>query len=169
ASDPAEFRYRHHDGYYVWLESIGTSILDDAKNFSGAVFTSRDISERRWMQRALVEQERMLAILQKEQELGSLKTRMMSRLSHELRTPLAVISTSSDLLEHYFHKMTDTQRQERLQQIRSQIKHFTSMLDNMSLVVKGINFNSEFASSPYDLEKLYQETIHEIRNTLKTT
>jgi len=169
ASDSAEFRYRHHDGYYVWLESIGTSILDDARNFSGAVFTSRDISERRWMQRALVEQERMLAMLQKEQELGSLKTRMMSRLSHELRTPLAVISTSSDLLEHYFHKMTDTQRQERLQQIRSQIKHFTSMLDNMSLVVKGINFNSEFASSPYDLEKLYQDTIHEIRNTLKTT
>ena len=135
-ADTAEFRYRHHDGYYLWMETNGSLVLSENGKFNGAVFASRDVSERRWMQRAMLEQEKLLVMLQKEQELSALKTRMMSRLSHELRTPLAIISTSADLLDTYGKRMTETQRTERLQQIKVQIKHFTSMLDNMALVVK---------------------------------
>ncbi len=165
-SDTIEFRYRHRDGYYIWMETTGSVILDARGTFAGAVFASRDISERRWMQRAMLEQEKLLVMLQKEQELSSLKTRMMSRLSHELRTPLAVISTSADLLEMYWLRMNEEQRNQRLQQIKSQIKHFTSMLDNMSLVVKGISYNLDFAPSPYNLRQTCETLIDELKELL---
>ncbi len=168
-SDIIEFRFKHADGYYVWVETSGRVITDAAGNITGAVFTSRDVSERRWMQRAIVEQERLVTALQKEQELGDLMQRMMSRLSHELRTPLAVIASSTDLLEYYGQRMNETQRSERLHQIRSQIRALTGMLDNMSLVVKGMSFSSDFSASPYDLERLCKQVTEDVPKLLKAT
>jgi len=167
--DTAEFRYRHHDGYYLWMETNGSLVLSAGGKFSGAVFASRDVSERRWMQRAMLEQEKLLVMLQKEQELSALKTRMMSRLSHELRTPLAIISTSADLLDTYGKRMTEEQRNDRLQQIKAQIKHFTGMLDNMALVVKGISYSIDFSPAPYDLELTAKAVISELKELLKVT
>jgi PAS domain S-box-containing protein len=164
--DSAEFRFRHRDGYYLWLETNGSLAIGDDGRISGGIFASRDVSERRWMQRAMLEQEKLLVMLQKEQELSSLKTRMMSRLSHELRTPLAVISTSADLLDLYGKRMTEEQRVERLQQIKAQVKHFTSMLDNISLVVKGISYSMDFAPSPYNLEATAATTIKDLKELL---
>jgi signal transduction histidine kinase len=127
----------------------------------------RDVSERRWMQRALVEQERLVTILQKDQELSVLKSRMMSRLSHELRTPLAIITTSADMLERYYEKMQVEQRQERLHQIRNQVSIFTAMLDDMSLVFKGISFKTAFAPTPYNIQEVVSTTIREVKQALK--
>ncbi len=168
-ADSAEFRFRHHDGYYLWMETNGSLAMTADGEFSGAIFASRDVSERRWMQRAMLEQEKLLVMLQKEQELSSLKTRMMSRLSHELRTPLAVISTSADLLDLYGKRMSEEQRAERLQQIKSQVKHFTSMLDNISLVVKGISYSMDFSPSPYDLQATATSTIKDLKDLLRVT
>ncbi len=167
--DTAEFRYRHHDGYYLWMETNGSLVLSADGTFKGAVFASRDVSERRWMQRAMLEQEKLLVMLQKEQELSALKTRMMSRLSHELRTPLAIISTSADLLDTYGKRMTEEQRTERLQQIKTQIKHFTSMLDNMALVVKGISYSIDFSPAPYNLQSTAKTIISELKDLLHVT
>jgi PAS domain S-box-containing protein len=167
--DTAEFRYRHRDGYYLWMETNGSLARGANGEFTGAVFASRDVSERRWMQRAMLEQEKLLVMLQKEQELSALKTRMMSRLSHELRTPLAVISTSADLLDTYGKRMTEVQRTERLQQIKGQIKHFTGMLDNMALVVKGISYSMDFAPDHYNFEMTTNAVIKELKELLHVT
>src|SRR5438132_14227059 len=51
-SDSAEFRFRHNDGYYLWMETNGSLAVGNNGEFSGAIFASRDVSERRWMQRA---------------------------------------------------------------------------------------------------------------------
>ena len=42
-----EYRYRHADGHYLWLESNGALISDDNGSPIGAVFSTRDITERR--------------------------------------------------------------------------------------------------------------------------
>jgi diguanylate cyclase (GGDEF)-like protein/PAS domain S-box-containing protein len=41
-----EFRLRHADGHYLWLETVGSLILDDNGEKVGIVFSSRDITER---------------------------------------------------------------------------------------------------------------------------
>jgi diguanylate cyclase (GGDEF)-like protein len=42
-----EFRYRHAAGYYIWQETVGNILLSDTGDIMGAVFASRDITERK--------------------------------------------------------------------------------------------------------------------------
>jgi hypothetical protein len=51
----AEFRYRHADGHYLWLETIAKCTTDELNRVNGAVFASRDITERRRAEIALRE------------------------------------------------------------------------------------------------------------------
>lgn len=49
----AVFRCRHANGSYLWLECNGSAITDESRNIVGAVFASRDITERRRVEEAL--------------------------------------------------------------------------------------------------------------------
>ncbi len=48
-SKPArvEYRARHADGHYVWIETISNFIYDDSGQIAGGVLSSRDITDRR--------------------------------------------------------------------------------------------------------------------------
>jgi PAS domain S-box-containing protein len=46
-SRQVEFRCRHADGHYVWLEMMGNPIYNDQNELIGAVFGSRDITKRK--------------------------------------------------------------------------------------------------------------------------
>ncbi len=41
-----ELRYRHADGHYVWLESMGSFLFDENGEPTGAILTSRDVTAR---------------------------------------------------------------------------------------------------------------------------
>jgi diguanylate cyclase (GGDEF)-like protein/PAS domain S-box-containing protein len=45
-TNKAEYRFRHKDGSWRWMESVGTYLLDDPA-VRGVVFTSRDVTERK--------------------------------------------------------------------------------------------------------------------------
>ncbi len=60
-----EYRYRRSDGSYVWLESIGNPLFDEEGRLIGAVFTTRDVTERHQFQEALaLSEERYRALLE---------------------------------------------------------------------------------------------------------
>lgn len=48
-----EFRARRADGGYLWVETVGNPLLDEKGNLLGAIFVTRDISERKKMQERL--------------------------------------------------------------------------------------------------------------------
>ncbi|WP_225072129.1 PAS domain S-box protein [Desulfuromonas sp. CSMB_57] len=50
----AEFRYRHIDGHYIWLETVAKCTMDGLQ-VTGSIFASRDITERRRAEIALRE------------------------------------------------------------------------------------------------------------------
>jgi two-component system sporulation sensor kinase A len=50
-----ECRFRHADGHYLWLEGTGNFIFDDNGQIVGAVLSSRDITERKKVEAALLE------------------------------------------------------------------------------------------------------------------
>jgi len=59
----AEYRARHADGYYVWLETVGDLLRDDQGKVTSVVMSSRDITERKQaeeMLRKSDEQHRLL-------------------------------------------------------------------------------------------------------------
>jgi diguanylate cyclase (GGDEF)-like protein/PAS domain S-box-containing protein len=51
-TNKAEYRFRHRDGSWRWMESIGTYLLDDPA-VGGVVVASRDVTERKEAEEAL--------------------------------------------------------------------------------------------------------------------
>jgi PAS domain S-box-containing protein len=58
-----EFRYRHSDGHYLWLESAGAIIFDKGGSPAGAVFSTREITERKQREEEIRSRTEELAIL----------------------------------------------------------------------------------------------------------
>ncbi|MDD5711992.1 MAG: PAS domain S-box protein [Smithellaceae bacterium] len=54
-SGSMEFRYRHADGHYIWMEAGGKLIMDEHGEVSGAVFNGRDITESKQAEEDLQE------------------------------------------------------------------------------------------------------------------
>src|SRR4028119_1569299 len=52
ATNKADYRFRHRDGSWRWVESVGTYLLDDP-NVGGVVVTSWDVTERKEAEEAL--------------------------------------------------------------------------------------------------------------------
>ncbi|MBS7633421.1 PAS domain S-box protein, partial [Candidatus Bathyarchaeota archaeon] len=58
-----EFRYKHNDGHYIWLETIGNLVVDKENQVIGAVFSARDITERKELEKKLQSTARHLQTL----------------------------------------------------------------------------------------------------------
>ena len=41
----AQHRFKHADGHYIWVETVGNPLSNDKGEFSGAVYITRDITE----------------------------------------------------------------------------------------------------------------------------
>lgn len=88
-----EYRARHRDGHYVWLESNPRLVLNGAGQLTGYVDVIRDVTERRLAQKAM-------ARAQQEAERAALaKSEFLANMSHELRTPLTSIIGFSRLID----------------------------------------------------------------------
>ncbi len=74
--------------------------------------------------------------LQKEKELGDLKTRFVSMASHEFRTPLTSILTSASLLEKYQKEEEQAKRSQHINRIKSSVYHLTEILEEFLSVGK---------------------------------
>ncbi|MEY2792216.1 MAG: hypothetical protein RJA76_208 [Bacteroidota bacterium] len=74
--------------------------------------------------------------LQKEKELGDLKTRFVSMASHEFRTPLTSILTSASLLEKYQKAEEQPKRNQHIDRIKSSVYHLTEILEEFLSVGK---------------------------------
>lgn len=57
-----EYRTRHAEGYYLWVESVGNPIFEKGK-VTGMIFGSRDITERIRMERELEKQKKYFEAL----------------------------------------------------------------------------------------------------------
>jgi PAS domain S-box-containing protein len=91
-SHAAEFRYRHKDGSWRVLEARART-LDPTSAAAGAVINSRDVTERKRYEEA------MLLAKEEAETANRAKSEFLSRMSHELRTPMNSILGFGQLLE----------------------------------------------------------------------
>lgn len=121
-----EQRILRKDGQYIWTEVSNTMIRDpQTGNLIEAIAIVHDISERKQAEEAIQ------AALQKERELGELKSSFLSMATHEFRTPLTVILMMADMLLRYRDRYTIDQQQARLSKIRDQVKYMQVIMEDV--------------------------------------
>ncbi|HYO88978.1 MAG TPA: PAS domain S-box protein, partial [Candidatus Limnocylindrales bacterium] len=122
-----------------------------------AVFSLHDITEYQNLEHSL------RAALDQERALVELKSRFGMMVSHEFRTPLATIQTSADLLHTYYDRLTVERRGEALETISLQVRHLTTMLDDILAISKADTVGMDFNPVTTDLAELCQSIVDEVR------
>ena len=86
-----EFRCLHAEGHYIYVEAVGTNMLDNPW-VNGIVLNSRDVTERKRAEVALVQAK------DQAEEVARMKSAFLANMSHEIRTPLTGILGFADVL-----------------------------------------------------------------------
>jgi two-component system CheB/CheR fusion protein len=95
SANKMEYRGRHADGRYLWLEAAGSILPDDQGAFAGVVVGIRDISERKWAESALRKNEQEMARLDRLNLIGEIA----AGIAHEIRNPMTVVRGNLQVLQ----------------------------------------------------------------------
>jgi two-component system sensor kinase FixL len=105
--------------------------------------------------------------LEKEKELGQLKSRFVSMASHEFRTPLSAIQLSSSLIEKYAQPFDNPNISKHVAKIKTAIGNLTAILNDFLSLEKleAGKVTPSFVS--FDLVKLSEEITEEMQMVAK--
>jgi PAS domain S-box-containing protein len=182
ASCRYETRYLTKSGECRWVEIHGhpTQVTEDA--VSGISGTLRDITEHLYTQALEKEKVRLETeiierrsteeiirnALEKEKELGELKSQIIATISHEFRTPLTTILGSAELLKNYGKTWSDEKRLKHFQRIESSVEHVVQLLNDVTLIGHAETGQLKFNLTQVDLESLCRETVKELQVSLES-
>ena len=148
---------QRYDGSTYDADMVLSPVISEEGALSGVVCALHDITEHKRMQNDL----RMA--LEKERELGELKTRFVSIVSHEFRNPLASILSAADLMTNYGDRMSDERKEQHLDAIQQQVQHLTELMNDVLLIGKTENVGFAFNPAPLDLAAFCQNCITQVQ------
>jgi PAS domain S-box-containing protein len=111
----------------------------------------------------------MLRALNKEKELGELKSRFVSMASHEFRTPLSTIMSSAGLIEKYNESGNTAKVGDHVVKIRKNISHLNQILDDFLSLGKLEEGLVRYAPKRIDLVGFAREMMEDIEPNLKSS
>jgi len=97
--------------------------------------------------------------LEREKELGVLKSRFVTMASHEFRTPLTTINANSDIILRYFDKMSQDDIVERLGKIKNEVEEMAIMLEDILIIGKSDAQKLEYNPELLDIVSLIKDII----------
>jgi signal transduction histidine kinase len=122
-----------------------------------------------WRQsRQVAEQQRRLAErLERERELGGLKSRFVSMVSHEIRTPLTTIYAASDILKHYGAKMSPAEHLQEIEAIQAEVRAIPGLVEDVLTVDENEERTPRLRYEAVDLESFAREIWNRCRLLLQ--
>ncbi|MFT5165641.1 MAG: two-component system sensor kinase FixL [Saprospiraceae bacterium] len=127
-----------------------------------------EINERKKVETALRQSElEILHALDKEKELGELKSRFVSMASHEFRTPLSTILSSVSLIGRYTETDQQDKRDKHIERIKSAVKNLTGILNDFLSLSKLEEGKIQNKPEIFDLNGFCREVIEELEGLLK--
>ena len=112
-------------------------------------------------------QEDMSLLLEKEKELGQLKSRFVSMASHEFRTPLSTLQLSASLIDKYAAPLNSPQIGKHVAKIKNVIGNLTTILNDFLSLEKLEAGKVEPVFHTFDFVKLSEEITEEMQMVAK--
>ncbi|MBE9126196.1 MULTISPECIES: ATP-binding protein [unclassified Coleofasciculus] len=175
-----ELRYLTKAAECRWIEIHAHPTQGTTDKIMGISGSFQDITERLYaaalekekvrLETEVIERTRTEAMvrhaLEKEQELGEVKSQIITTISHEFRTPLTTIQSSSELLKRYSEKFTDEKKLRHFQKIENAVEHMTQLLNDVILIGQAEAGQLRFTPTQLDLQGLCREVVEEFQSSL---
>ena len=127
-----------------------------------------EISNKVIIQNKLQEREIELEeSLDKEKELGELKSRFVSMASHEFRTPLSTIQSSVSLINRYTQAEQQNLREKHILKIKASVTHLTGILNDFLSINKLEEGKLNVSYEYFNVFEVFREVIDELKPILK--
>jgi two-component system sensor kinase FixL len=105
--------------------------------------------------------------LEKEKELGQLKSRFVSMASHEFRTPLSAIQLSASLIDKYAQSFNSPNIAKHIARIKNAVSNLTTILNDFLSLEKLEAGKVEPSFNSFDLVRLSEEITEEMQMVAK--
>ena len=148
------------------LEKISKQVKEMNAELEGKV-EDRTIMLRETLAQLEKSKNELAESLQKEKELGDLKTRFVSTVSHEFRTPLGAILSSSYLLNQYIERRDFEKCARHITKITESVKHMSSMLEDLLSLGKLEEGLIQAKFEPFEFNKFVTELVAEMQELTK--
>ncbi len=140
------------------LEKVVNQLLHLNKQFEDEIIARKFTEEQLKLREAELQKS-----LEREKELGELKSRFVSIASHEFRTPLATISSSASLITKYVDETTQANRVKHIDKIKSSVAHLTNILNDFLSISKLEEGKAQARLSECNVEDIAHDFLEEIK------
>jgi len=106
--------------------------------------------------------------LEREKELGILKTRFVSMASHEFRTPLTSINAAADIILNYADKLSKEDIEKRLYKIKNEVVEITTTLEDILVLGKAESQKLKFEPVEINIVDVIKSIVFEYQISAET-
>jgi PAS domain S-box-containing protein len=142
------------DGSCFWANVVITAVRDDSGRLRGFSKVTRDLTQRRELERERAQSEALA-------DLNRRKDEFLAMLSHELRNPLAPISTAVQLLR--LDLGDDAARQPAMAILERQVTHLTRLVDDLLEVSRISTGRIRLQPELIDLRRVVERAVEAVR------
>lgn len=112
-------------------------------------------------------EQEILKTLEKEKELGELKSRFVSMASHEFRTPLTTVLSSANLIAKYTDTDQQEAREKHIKRIKKSVQNLTNILNDFLSLEKLESGAQKVTFDQVNIDELLLEVIEAMSQNLK--
>lgn len=145
---------RNPKGIEIPIEVTLTRVQVGERQLIQAVIN--DITERKRTEAGL------LRALERERELGRLKSDFVSLVSHEFRTPLGIILSSAEILDDYLDQLEPDERRQHLQSIQKNTQRMAGMMEEVLLLGRFDAGKMDLTPLSLDLPRVCRRLVDEV-------
>ncbi len=149
---------------------LRTSELQEAVNqlLDTNLLLNQSIEKYRAFESALLKtRDDLKKSLEKEKELGHLKSRFISMASHEFKTPLSSILSSASLISRYEHTQHAEDRMRHVERIKASVTHLNTILTDFLSIARLEEGRFQPLISHFRLDDLVTDLLVEMEVLLK--
>lgn len=146
----AEFRLRHKNGHYIWVQSKATLVRDADHRALRMIGVHRDISHFKQKEKILAEEAGTY------EKYAHAKSGFLAHMSHEIRTPLTAITGIAEILEKNMDSFNQRQK-ELVKTLSTSAKSLRELINDILDFTKIENGDIDFEDAFFPLRNLTSE------------